>query len=243
MMITVWHSTEGRSMAIHTSQAPVEKKGDYGHQPNQTMVHQPTNATFSRTMIPTRNVCYHLEQGNLINFYFMFTIDSGFSNETHLWVNLLLESNGFSLTLFVRDCKTLPDQQLWVNCYQIGSKPFTIVAKPTSWPVTHPGFALQQIITQLLYTLWLCVTQFLTRDGGKYFDSLLENLDSFRKHVVSIQWYQYFNNVSTMVSFFPLNNNGIWFHFLFPAEKVSGLVQNFWIHSHRIFVRMNIYVK
>ena len=51
-------------MAIHTSQAPVEKKGDYGRQPNQTMVHQPTNATFSRTMIPTRNVCYHLEQGN-----------------------------------------------------------------------------------------------------------------------------------------------------------------------------------
>ena len=69
-------------MAIHTSQAPVEKKGDYGRQPNQTMVHQPTNATFSRTMIPTRNVCYHLEQGNLINLYFMFTIDSGFSNET-----------------------------------------------------------------------------------------------------------------------------------------------------------------
>ena len=106
MMITVWHSTEGRSMAIHTSQAPVEKKGDYGHQPNQIMGHQPTNATFSRTMIPTRNMCYHLEQGNLINFYFMFTIDSGFSNETHLWLNLLLESNGFSLTLFVHDCKT-----------------------------------------------------------------------------------------------------------------------------------------
>ena len=50
-------------------------------------------------------------------------------------------------------------------------------------------------------------------------------------------------NTSTMFQrwyFFPLNNNGIWFHFLFPAEKVSGLVQNFWIHSHRIFVRMNI---
>ena len=91
--------------------------------------------------------------------------------------------------------------------------------------MTHPGFALQQIITQLLYTLG--VTQFLTRDGGKYFDSLLENLDSFRKHVVSIQWYQYFNNVSTMVFFSAEQQSGIWFHFLFPAEKVSGLVQNF----------------
>ena len=106
MMITVSHSTEGRSMAIHTSQAPVEKKGDYGHQPNQTMGHQPTNATFSRTMIPTRNVCYHLEQGNLINLYFMFTIDSGFSNETQTCCLSPMVSALLSLSVIAKPCPT-----------------------------------------------------------------------------------------------------------------------------------------
>ena len=63
---------------------------------------------------------------------------------------------------------------------------------------------------------------FSTQDGGKYFDSLLENLDSFRKHVV----------MNTEEKYQVQDNNGInistmfqrWYLFSRSTTMVSGFI-------------------
>ena len=190
----------------------------------------------------------------------MFTIDSGFSNETQTCCLSPMVSALLSLSVIAKPCPTS-------NCGSIVTKSgqnHLQLQNPPRDPWPTPALLFSRLLLSFCTHCVLHIIHCVLHSGSHcfiVFDTGWRKIlwfstgkfrfiqktcgDEYWRKISSSgqQWYQYFNNVSTMVSFFPLNNNGIWFHFLFPAEKVSGLVQNFWIHSHRIFVRMNIYVK